>query len=73
VKRVNARLVVTRVGLEQPRLQDTVDRLLAIAGDAEVIEVPNGRHGFDMLDHTDESGNAVRRALSAVAALLAAP
>jgi dienelactone hydrolase len=73
VARVNARLVVTRVGLERPRLQETVDELLAIARSAEVIEVPNGRHGFDMLDHTEESRDAVERALSAVAALLAAP
>jgi dienelactone hydrolase len=70
VARVNARLVVTRVGIEHPRIQETVDQLLAIAPSAEIIEVPNGQHGFDMLDHTDESRDAVKRALNAVAALL---
>jgi hypothetical protein len=32
--------------------------------------VPNGRHGFDMLDHTDESRDAVRQAFNAVLAAL---
>jgi hypothetical protein len=62
--------VVTRVGIEHPRIRDTVDQLLAIAPDAEVIDVPNGRHGFDMLDHNAASRDAVRRALDAVTALL---
>jgi dienelactone hydrolase len=69
VRRVGARLVVTRVGIEHPRIWDTVE-LLAIAPDAEVIDVPNGRHGFDMLDHNAASRDAVRRALDAVTALL---
>ncbi|WP_279581102.1 hypothetical protein [Fodinicola feengrottensis] len=30
----------------------------------EVIDVPDGRHGFDMLDHDDDSRRAVRAALS---------
>ena len=30
----------------------------------EVIEVPDGRHGFDVLDHTDESRAAVDAALT---------
>jgi hypothetical protein len=32
----------------------------------EIIDVPNGQHGFDLLDHTDESRTAVERALDLV-------
>ncbi len=28
----------------------------------DVLDVPNGQHGFDMLDHTDESRQAVEKA-----------
>lgn len=38
-----------------------------------VVEVPNGRHGFDMLDDTDESRSAIERALSLVVDALTAP
>jgi hypothetical protein len=65
-------VVLTRVGLERPEIQATVDDLLAVAPELEVIDVPNGRHGFDMLDRDDESRQAVARALDAVLALLAA-
>ena len=37
----------------------------------QLIDVPNGRHGFDVLDHTDESRATVTAALDAVRALLA--
>ncbi|MFC3960952.1 hypothetical protein [Nocardia jiangsuensis] len=32
-------------------------------GTIEVIDVPNGQHSFDVLDHTDESRAAVERAV----------
>jgi dienelactone hydrolase len=73
VDQVGVPLVVTRVGVERPEIQETVDRLLAAAPDAEVIDVPKGQHGFDLLDHGDASRDAVRRALDAVAALLTRP
>jgi acetyl esterase/lipase len=36
----------------------------------EIIDVPGGQHGFDMLDHTEESRQAVRRALNSVLAIV---
>ena len=68
--RVRTRVVVTRVGLENPTIQATVDQLLALAPEAEVINVNGGQHGFDVLDHTDDSRRAVNSALDAVVRLL---
>jgi dienelactone hydrolase len=68
--RVRTRVVVTRVGLENPTIQATVDQLLAFAPEAEVINVNGGQHGFDVLDHTDGSRRAVNSALDAVVRLL---
>ncbi|MCS7478066.1 hypothetical protein ACFFQW_13655 [Umezawaea endophytica] len=59
-------LVVTRVGLELPERQVTVDRLLEQAPDAQVVEVPDGQHAFDVLDHTEQSRNAVEQAVGLV-------
>jgi hypothetical protein len=67
---VRTRVVVTRVGLEHPQIQATVDRLLAVAPTAEVIEVAGRQHGFDMLDHNDDSRHAVETARDAVVRLL---
>lgn len=39
----------------------------------QVIDAPDGRHGFDALDHTDQSRTAGRAALDAILALLTAP
>jgi len=71
VASVAAPLVVTRVGLEEPELAHALDRLLAAAPSARIIDVPHGRHGFDLLDHNGESREAVAQALEAVTALLA--
>jgi hypothetical protein len=71
LSRVRARIVVTRVGLERAPIETTVDQLLALAPDAEVIDVDGGQHGFDILDHTDESRRAVSSAVDAVVRLLA--
>ena len=66
--------VLTRVGRERPAIADTVEAFIAAARDCQarldVIDVPHGQHGFDMLDHTDESRQAVERAFGAVAAHL---
>lgn len=63
-------IVLTRVGLERPPVAESVEAFVAAAraraARLTVIDVPHGRHGFDMLDHTDESRNAVVQALDSV-------
>lgn len=66
VSRVAGPVVVTRVGLEQPHIQAALDQFLALTPTSLVIDVPNGQHGFDLLDHNDESRRAVCRMLDAV-------
>ncbi|MFE9658379.1 alpha/beta hydrolase [Micromonospora sp. NPDC006431] len=67
-------LLLTRVGLEADAVAGTVAVFLKAADDAgvpaEVIDVPNGHHAFDMLDHTDESRRAVEQAANWVSARL---
>jgi acetyl esterase/lipase len=63
-------VVVTRVGLEHPAIQATVDAVLELVPAPTVINVDRGHHGFDMLDHDDESKRAVRTAVDAVVRLL---
>lgn len=67
-------IVLTRVGLERPQLAAGVEAFIDAAQECgarlEIIDVPRGQHGFDMLDHTDESRLAVTRALDAVLARL---
>jgi acetyl esterase/lipase len=68
-------IVLTRVGRESPPIAATVEAFVAAARASgarlEIIDVPNGQHSFDVLDHTDESRKAVERALDAVLAALA--
>ncbi|MEV6881578.1 alpha/beta hydrolase [Streptomyces sp. NPDC051135] len=65
-------VVLTRVGREMPEIAVTVEEFLAAAkdcgADVEVIDVPNGHHGFETIDLTDESRTAVRHALRTVLA-----
>ncbi|KAA2260453.1 prolyl oligopeptidase family serine peptidase [Solihabitans fulvus] len=67
-------IVLTTVGLERADIAATigpfVDAARAHDANLEVIDVPNGQHGFDHLDHTDESRKAVERALDRVFAEL---
>jgi acetyl esterase/lipase len=60
-------VLLTRAGLERADLAGPIEEFVAAAEAGgtplETIEVPSGRHGFDMLDHTDESRQAVARAL----------
>jgi hypothetical protein len=53
------------VGLEAADIADAVKGFISAAADAdvsmEIIDVPGGRRGFDMLDHVDESRPAVER------------
>ncbi|MEW2262929.1 alpha/beta hydrolase [Streptomyces sp. NPDC047853] len=63
-------LVLTRVGLEAPEIAATVEEFLAAAEDAgadvEVVDVPHGHHAFEGVDPTDETRQAVQRAMRAV-------
>jgi acetyl esterase/lipase len=63
-------VVLTRAGLERPWIAATVTEFVAAASKhgtrLELIDVPNGHHGFDTLDHTDESRRAVEQALDTV-------
>ncbi len=67
-------IVLTRVGREKPEIAETVVGFLAAAGAAsrtvEVVDVPHGQHSFDVLDHTDESREAVQRMVAQVEKLL---
>ncbi|MGW0819482.1 alpha/beta hydrolase [Streptomyces viridiviolaceus] len=69
-------VVLVRVGLEMPEIAATVEEFLAAAkdrgADVEVVDVPNGHHGFETLDPTDESREAVHRAMRSVLARLTA-
>jgi acetyl esterase/lipase len=66
--------VLTRVGQERPELAGAVERFVVAAQAAgvrlEIIDVSHGQHAFDMFNHTDESRDAVRRAMAAVVARL---
>ena len=62
--------MLTRAGLERPDFAAAVAAFVDAASDCgarlEIIDVPNGQHGFDTLDHTAESRDAVSRALDSV-------
>ncbi|MFI6859559.1 alpha/beta fold hydrolase [Streptomyces sp. NPDC050421] len=63
-------VVITRVGRESPGIAATVEEFLEASAkcgaDVEVVDVPNGRHAFETLDLTEESREAVRRAMRSV-------
>ncbi|WP_412746158.1 alpha/beta hydrolase family protein [Krasilnikovia sp. MM14-A1004] len=67
-------IVVTRVGRESPEIAQTVEQFVAAAETCgarlDVVDVPNGRHSFDILDDTDESRQAIGRALELVTKLI---
>jgi len=70
-------IVLTRVGREREVIADTVAAFVAAAGAAqarlEIVDVPDGHHAFDMVDHTDQSREAVTGAVARLAALLRGP
>jgi hypothetical protein len=70
-------LLLTRVGRELPDRQKMVDRFMARAHttgtDVRVIDVPDGQHGFDALDHTEQSRRAVIEATELVVGHLLHP
>ncbi|MFF2159811.1 alpha/beta hydrolase [Streptomyces sp. NPDC058175] len=63
-------IVLTRVGLERPEIAVTVEEFVSAAEDCgaalEVIDVPLGHHGFETIDPTDASRDAVDRAVRSV-------
>ncbi|WP_030606682.1 alpha/beta hydrolase family protein [Streptomyces sclerotialus] len=63
-------VVLTRVGLEVAEIAVTVEAFLTAAeecgADVEVIDVPDGHHGFETLDHTEQARDAVRHAVRSV-------
>jgi acetyl esterase/lipase len=63
-------IVLTRVGRERPELAATVETFVSAArscgAQLDVIDVPNGQHSFDILDHDDVSRRAVERAIDRV-------
>ncbi|MFG3408002.1 alpha/beta hydrolase family protein [Streptomyces sp. NPDC048142] len=67
-------VVLVRAGRESAEIAATVEEFLAEAArcgaNVEVIDVPDGRHGFETLDPTDEAREAVHRAVGAVLARL---
>ncbi|WP_329205800.1 alpha/beta hydrolase [Streptomyces sp. NBC_00683] len=69
-------VVITRVGRELPEIAATVEEFLAAStecgANVEVVDVPNGHHSFDTVDPTEESREAVRRAMRSVLTHLAA-
>ncbi|MEO5616356.1 MAG: alpha/beta hydrolase [Candidatus Eisenbacteria bacterium] len=60
--------LIVRAGLDSPGLNSGIARFVRIALDAnrtiELINVAEGRHGFDQLDDTEESRRAIRRAFA---------
>ncbi|MEV8098606.1 dienelactone hydrolase family protein [Kitasatospora sp. NPDC085879] len=67
-------IVLTRAGRENPGIAATVAEFLAAAEKAsarvEVVDVPEGRHGFDTVDPGESSRQAVERAMRTVVAHL---
>jgi dienelactone hydrolase len=67
-------ILLTRVGRERAEVTATVEAFTAAAAahhvGLEVIDVPDGQHGFDILDHTDGSRAAVIQAMEWVTATL---
>ncbi|WP_431931955.1 hypothetical protein [Micromonospora sp. RP3T] len=69
-------LVLTRAGRDRPEVTSTTAAFTAAATRhglrLHLVDVPDGRHGFDALDHTEPSRAAVRAARDALLALLTA-
>ena len=59
-------------GRENAEIAVTVEAFVASTAasgaNPEVIDVPHGQHGFDMLDHTEDFRQAVAHAMTWVAA-----
>ena len=66
-KHADLPVLIARAGLENPSLNRTIDRWAAqaVAMEAPVtlLTYPQGRHGFELVDDTDESRRIVRHTL----------
>jgi hypothetical protein len=65
-------IVLTRVGRESPEIAAPVGDFVGAASKArlEIVDVPDGRHSFDVLDDDDGSRAAISRAADLVMAAL---
>jgi dienelactone hydrolase len=67
-------ILVTRVGRERAEIAPTVEAFIAGAEQCHaqltVIDVPEGQHAFDCLDHDESSRTAVRQAMTWVVTAL---
>lgn len=66
-------MLLIRVGLEQEAAATAVQAFVEAAGATSalrIIDIPDGRHGFDVLDDTDRSRSAIREALDWAAKIL---
>ncbi|OSZ57263.1 alpha/beta hydrolase [Streptomyces pharetrae CZA14] len=63
-------VVLLRAGRETPEIAATVEAFVTAAGDCpvrlELVDVPNGHHGFETLDPPEETRPALRRAMRSV-------
>ncbi|MBF6047456.1 alpha/beta fold hydrolase [Streptomyces sp. NRRL B-1677] len=63
-------VVLTRAGREFAEIAATIEEFLTAAGDCgaavEVIDVPDGRHGFETTGPTGQARDAVERAMRSV-------
>ncbi|MEV0241624.1 alpha/beta hydrolase [Streptomyces sp. NPDC050674] len=68
-------VVLLRAGREAPEIAATVDAFVTAAADCaarlELVDVPNGHHGFETLDAPEETVPALRRAMRSVVTHLA--
>jgi dienelactone hydrolase len=67
-------IVLTRVGREDPMIAEGVEEFVtaAVAARArlEIVDVPDGRHSFDLRDDTDQSRAAIVHAATSVVTAL---
>ena len=65
-------ILLTRVGRERAEVAATVEASTAELHGVgiDVIDAPDGQHGFDMLDHADSSRAAVTEAMNWVTTAL---
>jgi acetyl esterase/lipase len=67
-------ILLTRVGRESEPVAATVEGFLQAASatgrHVDIIDVPQGQHGFDVLDHDEDSRQAVQQAAAWMTAAL---
>ncbi|MET7683673.1 alpha/beta fold hydrolase [Streptomyces sp. NPDC005423] len=63
-------VVLLRAGRETPEIAATVEAFVTASKECgahlELVDVPNGRHGFETLDATEETRSALRHAMRSV-------